>query len=209
MNLIIDLCGPLLQIDIAKVDRRLHELGVQVEECYRTLYYSGKVKDFDRGLITPEEFFCNFRQTLHCQLDDDTITDVWNKDLIADFDLRNVEAVRRLAHSHTLFLLSNSDVLNEAYFRSYINQRAGFDFFGECFRDAVFSNHVHHRKPEPEIFQYVVDRHGLDLHNTMVIDDCHGHLESAATLGLGTFLCQGPLWRNVEALCSLASSPVL
>ena len=200
MNLIIDLCGPLLQIDIARVDRRLHELGVRVDECYRTLYYGGKVKDFDCGLIAPEEFFRNFRDTLHCQLDDATITEVWNKDIIADFDLRNVDAVRRLARRHTLFLLSNSDVLNEAYFRGYINQRAGFDFFGKCFRDAVFSNHVHHRKPEPEIFQYVVDRHALDPQDTVVVDDCRGHLESAATMGLHTFLCHGPLWRNVETL---------
>ena len=52
-NLIIDLCGPLLQIDVNRINERFHQQGISAENPYMTLYREGRVKAFDRGEITP------------------------------------------------------------------------------------------------------------------------------------------------------------
>ena len=192
--LIIDLCGPLLTIDTGRIDRRLHALGVTTKDCYRTLYHEGKVKQFDLGLLSPAEFCDNMREVLHCDLDDHSLLDCWN-DLIVDFDLRNIEALRQLGARYRLFLLSNSDVENEARFRQYINDKAGFDLFATCFEAAYFSNHLHLRKPDPAIFIEIMRRHGLEASETMLLDDCRQHCENARTVGLQARQCSDLLFR--------------
>jgi len=197
MNLIIDLCGPLITIDTGKIDRRLHALGVETEECYLKMYREGRVKEFDMGVITREEFCDNVREVLRCNMDNRSIFEAWN-DLIVDFDLRNVEAVRKLAQKHRLFLLSNSDVENEACFRRYINGKVGYDFFARYFDEAVFSNAVKMRKPDPAIFRYVVERHGLVAEETMLIDDCCKHCDNALKAGIRAWQCKGSIY-NFES----------
>ena len=45
-NLIIDLCGPLLQIDVNRINERFHQQGISAENPYMTLYREGRVKAF-------------------------------------------------------------------------------------------------------------------------------------------------------------------
>ncbi len=201
-NLIIDLCGPLLTIDTNKINTRLNNLGVEGDDIYRKLYYNGRVKEFDKGTISADEFCSNVRSVLGCSLADNLILDAWN-DLIVDFDLRNVEALKLLQSRCRLFLLSNSDVVNETHFRKYITEQAGFDIFGQLFDDVCFSNKVAIRKPDPAIFQLLAAKNHLSLSETMVVDDCRQHCESASTTGMSAFLCPGSLFVYVDNIVKM------
>ncbi len=43
------------------------------------------------------------------------------------------------------------------------------------------------RKPEPRIFQFVLDENDIKAEETLFIDDSEQHIESAKTLGLATY----------------------
>ena len=201
-NFIIDLCGPLLVVDTKKIDRHFNRLGVVEERCYHKLYYEGRVKEFDKGLISPAEFCDNAREVLGCSLDDNAILEAWN-DLIVDFDTRNIAALRSLGQFGRLFLLSNSDVVNEACFRQYINNVAGMDLFNDIFAGVCFSNSTGLRKPDPAIFQHVADNNGLTPGETLVVDDCRQHCESARSIGMQSFLCDGKLFTKISVIINM------
>jgi len=199
-NLIIDLCGPIIRVDTTRIDDRLHRLGATVAAPYLTLYREGRVKEFDAGLISFDDFCADASQRLGIRLTPATMEGPWNA-LVADCDLRNLQTIADLHGRYRLFLLSNSDCVNAAYFASYLNRRArqsnipssGADFLS-LFDEVLFSYSVQLRKPDPAIFRLLMERHQLRPDETLFIDDCLKHCQSAATLGLHTLHCTTPLY---------------
>ena len=67
----------------------------------------------------------------------------------------------------------------------------GFDLFGCVFDKAFFSNEIHHRKPHPESFSFVLNQAGIKPEETLFIDDSKQHLEGAEKVGLNTYWLTG------------------
>ena len=108
-NIIFDLCGPIITIDITLIDKALQRLGALNPQPYLELYHAGVTKQFESGLITDVEFCQEVRSRLSISAPDAAIAHAWNT-LIVSFDPRNADFVRRMHQSHRTFLLSNSDV---------------------------------------------------------------------------------------------------
>jgi len=200
-NLIIDLCGPILHVDTKRIDARLHSMGATVASPYLTLYREGRVKDFDAGLISYADFCADASQRLGIPLSPDIMTGPWNA-LITDCDVRNLQRVADLHRHYHLFLLSNSDCVNATHFADYLDSRArqyqipssGAPFLS-LFDEVLFSHTVGLRKPDPAIFHLLMERHQMLPEETLFIDDCLKHCQSAASLGLHTHHCTTPLYQ--------------
>ena len=65
--------------------------------------------------------------------------------------------------------------------------RKNFDFFDE-FDGMIVSAHHGVIKPEPEIFQLLLDTYPIDPSNSVFIDDLEENLEAARAFGLQTLL---------------------
>lgn len=196
-NIIFDLCGPIITIDLEVMNKRFKELGVSVDRPYHKLYDAGLTKRYEAGLIGTGEFCDEVRQILDCSLSNEEIYDAWNT-LITEFKPEHIALLKELKAKYRTFLLSNSDVVNAKFFCDYMNERAGFDFVGECFDEVFFSCDLKDRKPSPAVFQHILDKHHLKADETMVIDDCRKHCEGAAQTGVRThFLQRG------EDICDL------
>lgn len=196
-NIIFDLCGPIITLDIELMNRRFHDFGVKVEKPYQTLRTAGLTKDYEAGLVSTSDFCDKVRCLLGTPLDDIRILDAWNT-VVSDFPKQHIDLLRRLKSQHRLFLLSNSDVTNAQYFREYVNRQAGCDLMSECFDEVFFSCDLHDRKPSPAVFQHIVDKHRLSPSETLVIDDCKAHCDGAASIGLQTHWLQAG-----EDICDL------
>lgn len=197
-NIIFDLCGPLITIDVNLIDKRLHELGVRSECGYHDLHDAGLIKVYDAGLISPEDFVAEARKVLGEELTPEVLWDAWNV-VVTGFDVRHVETVRQL---RTLgiktFVLSNSDVVNADFFCKYMNAKAGFDFTGECFTEVFFSYQLRCRKPEKAIFEKILRKHGLEASETLFIDDSRKNCLGAEAAGLQThYLAEGETIEDV------------
>lgn len=189
-NIIFDLCGPIVTIDVGLISAKMQTFGAFDKDAYWSLHAAGLTRQFEANHITPECFCNEVRRTLQCELTDQQIFEAWNT-LIVSFPMEHVDLLKRLSERYRLFMLSNCDVVNARFFHDELNRRAGFDFLEAVFEHAYFSCELKMRKPNPDIFRYIVEHHGLDPKETLVIDDCPKHVDSACGVGLCAFLLSG------------------
>lgn len=192
-NIIFDLCGPIITLDLELMNRRFRDYGVTaVEKPYQKMREEGLTKIYEQGLISTGGFCSEVRRILQCDLTDEEIFDCWNT-VVADFPPQHAETLAKLSTRYRLFLLSNSDVVNAEYFIDYIDQRAGEGFMKNTFSGVFFSCDLRLRKPDPKIFLSLAKKTEIDLAETLFVDDCQKHTQSAASLGINVIWLK-PEW---------------
>lgn len=89
-----------------------------------------------------------------------------------------VDLLHRLKRQgHTLFCLSNMHVASIAHLESTYA-------FWHVFAGIVISCRLHLIKPEPAIYQHLLEKHGLTATETIFIDDMPVNLDAAAQFGI-------------------------
>lgn len=192
-NIIFDLCGPIITLDLELMNRRFRDYGVTaVEKPYQKMREEGLTKIYEQGLISTGDFCSEVRRILQCDLTNEEIFDCWNT-VVADFPPQHAETLAKLSTCYRLFLLSNSDVVNAEFFIDYIDQRAGKGFMKNTFSGVFFSCDLRLRKPDPKIFLSLAKKTEIDLAETLFVDDCQKHTQSAASLGINVIWLK-PEW---------------
>lgn len=185
-NIIFDLCGPIITIDLNLMNNKFFDFGVRgTDNPYKILYKEGVTKAFEKNQITVDEFCDEVRKVLDTPLTDMQILEAWNT-LIVAAPMEHAVLLKRLAHRYNLYLLSNSDVVNADYFRRYVGENMGQDLFQTVFRKVFFSCELGLRKPDPAVFQTILVKEKLCAAETLLIDDCKKHTEGASFAGLNT-----------------------
>ena len=190
-NIIFDLCGPIITIDVNLIDKRLYEFGITTEQPYRKLYDLALTKRFESNQITTDEFCNEFRNILNTNLYNEQICEAWNT-LIVNFKREHQLLIPKVHEHYRTFMLSNSDVVNAEYFSEYLNREAGFDFVNQGFDEIFFSYMIGERKPSPKVFQHILNKHKLNASETLFIDDCEKHCLGAQQVGLNTIWLKKP-----------------
>jgi len=70
----------------------------------------------------------------------------------------------------------------------YLKREHQIDSNANFFEKDYYSHLMKMRKPNPEIFEYVLIENNLNPAETLFIDDSPQHLKTAALLGLNTHL---------------------
>jgi putative hydrolase of the HAD superfamily len=191
-NIIFDFGGVVLDIDPELTKQELLNLGVKNVELFNTPEFrEGVIGKFERGILTPEGFRQKVRETLGTDISDQKIDDAWNA-LLFDIPKERMAVIEAARKNYKTFLLSNS---NEIHYDIYVRDlqlRFGYREFDLLFDKAYFSFDLHLSKPNPEIFEFVLNQHRLVPGETLFIDDTLEHLEVARTLGLQTYHLQKP-----------------
>jgi FMN phosphatase YigB (HAD superfamily) len=143
--------------------------------------------DFEKGKISEMEFIIGLQNyipnaSIH------QIREAWNA-ILLDFPLYRLEFLQMLSQKYRLFLLSNTDSIHIERFQ----HKAGISFyrdFYQCFEKVYFSYELGMRKPDPEIFEFIIKEHNLLPKNTLFVDDNLQNVESAEKLGIQVWLLQ-------------------
>lgn len=69
--------------------------------------------------------------------------------------------------------------------------KAKYDFFS-CFRDIIVSGEVKYIKPEPQIYQLLLQKHQLKARECLFIDDNSANVEAAIKLGMNGIIFENP-----------------
>ena len=142
---------------------------------------------FERGKITELEFIQGFQKYLP-NADIHDIRKAWNS-IIGEFPLYRLEFLQKLKTKYRLFLLTNTDAMHISRFE----HMAGISFFSDfyqCFEKVYYSFEMGMRKPEPEIFSYILKKHDLSPKRTLFVDDKKENTDAAATLGINVWNLQ-------------------
>ncbi len=142
---------------------------------------------FEKGQISRENFLLGFQKHIpKASLDE--IETAWNA-ILSDFPLKRLEFLQKLSGKYRLFLLSNTDSIHITTFENE-NGTSFYSDFYQCFEKVYFSFEMGMRKPDVEIYNYVLVQHGLVAKNTLFIDDKKENTDAASSLGINVWNLQ-------------------
>lgn len=179
-TLLFDFGDVFINLDKAAILRNLERLKV-------TDFRDGLLQlnnRYERGELSSEEFIQAIR-VQYDHLKDTDVRDSWNS-ILLDFPQHRLDFLKQLKEEgrYRLLLLSNTNDLHIDFVTKHI---AFFDEFQECFEAFYLSQQMAMRKPEPEIFQYVLKTHDLKPEEVLFIDDTKANTDAAEDLGLHTW----------------------
>ena len=136
---------------------------------------------FEKGQITEENFLLGLQK----HVPNATIEEIsvaWNAVLL-DFPLRRLEFLQKIPKKYRLFLLSNTDAIHIETFERENGVSFCSDFY-QCFEKVYFSFEMGMRKPDVEIYNYLINKHDLAPNRTLFVDDKKENTDAALSLGL-------------------------
>lgn len=186
-NLLLDMGGVILDVSYQRVIETFKSYGIENFDKVYTQAKQVEIIDlFEEGKCTAEEFRDGIRKLVGKELSDEQIDKAWFS-MILEIPRDVIQLLGVLKLKYRLFLFSNTNVLHIEYLKKEFERQLGFDLFNCVFDKAFFSNEIHHRKPHPESFKYVLKQAGIEAEETLFIDDSKQHLEGASKVGLNTY----------------------
>ena len=189
-NIIFDFGGVIIKVDYHRLVNAFIKLGVKDFDKLYSQANQGKLfDDFEKGLLSADEFRKRLKSISNVPLTDEQIDDAWNAILI-NLPAENIELLRQLKTHYRLFLLSNTNEIHEKAFTEMMVHDFGKNVLPDVFEGIYFSHRVHKRKPDAEIFEQVLKENNLSASETLFIDDSPQHIEGAKQLGFQTLLLE-------------------
>lgn len=176
-TLVFDFGDIFINLNKEAVDNAFRDLGLT--EWTTTLHRLNT--DFEMGKISELEFLEGIQKHIpQASLVD--IRTAWNS-ILGEFPLYRLEFLQSLKGKYRMFLLSNTDKIHIDKFEHQVGLTFSRDFYN-CFEKVYFSFEMGKRKPDPEIFNYLIQKHDLSPKRTLFIDDKKENTAAAAALGL-------------------------
>ena len=172
-DVFLNLEKPATQKELARFD--LSDFSEEMVE---------KNKQFEKGEIPPDDFV-NF----YCQsfplLTPENFRNSWNA-ILLDFPQHRLEFLKSLSKEgkYQLILLSNTNHVHIDWVKDNIEF---FEDFEKCFDAFYLSQEIGFRKPDEEVFEFVLKKHQLVPEETLFIDDTKENTDAAAKLGIQTW----------------------
>lgn len=185
-HIIFDLGGVLLNIEPERTLNALEALGIpDFQAAYRRMQERNIFDELETGLLSAADFIAAVKEIAAVPLQDQDIIAAWNI-LLLDFPLRRLQLLQQLQLHHDLVLLSNTNEIHEAAFNRILQQSHGIPTIGVFFDKVYYSHRLGLRKPDPRIFEQVLQDCGFDPAHTLFIDDNEQNIAAAAGLGIRT-----------------------
>ncbi len=189
-NLILDLGGVIFDIDYSRTVEAFSKIGLpDAAQMYSQATQSGLFDQLEKGLIEEKDFYQTIRSLSGSLPSDSQIRDAWNA-LLIGVPEENATHLYELKKKYRLFLLSNTNSIHEAAYRQMITDQYGSFFFDDVFEKMYLSHRIHMRKPDREIFDFVIQDAGLISEETLFADDSVQHIVGAKVTGLHTILVE-------------------
>jgi putative hydrolase of the HAD superfamily len=186
-NLILDFGGVIYQISHQKQQEAFAAYGINnFEALYSQALQSPLFADLERGMITEKDFKTAVAQMIGRQISESEIEFLWNS-ILMGFSHEAVQLIEKLRQRYQLFLLSNSNILHYTVFMEEFTDHYEYDF-NSLFSKAYWSFEMGMRKPDAEIFQFLLNEHGFAYDDTLFIDDTDANIAAAESAGIKSWL---------------------
>ncbi|MEO6037211.1 MAG: HAD family phosphatase [Saprospiraceae bacterium] len=184
-NLIFDFGNVLFDIDLSLIEEGLQQsFGEQYAAVRQKLQQNRIIELYETGGLSTTDFVETIRQAGHPAIPADQVIGAWNSIFIgmpaARFDM-----LLRLRQQYKVFLLSNINELHAGWITDYmVREHQIRDYESLYFDGTYFSHLVRLRKPDREIFEYVLADAELLPEETAFFDDMEINVEAARQVGI-------------------------
>ncbi len=187
-NIIFDLGGVLLNIDYYKTEKAFHQLGfAQFKEMYSQYSSDAVFTKLETGTISNDSFYDYMIKMANGKINREDISMAWNA-MLLDFREESLVFLQQLGKRYELYLLSNTNAIHKEVFNKIFTSQTGQPQLDDYFKKAYYSHKVGMRKPEEDIFKFVLADAGIAAAESLFIDDSYNNINTAKTLGFATHL---------------------
>jgi len=158
-----------------------HKLDVPAKTVVDELFYNNFATDFEKGLVTTDDFYRKFKNKFAARLTYDEFVDIWCEIFTPKPDV--ISLVKGLCLYYPVYLISN---INELHFNHLYKQHP--EVFS-LFDDLLLSYQLKSLKPEKEIYEALRKKCGCAYSDIVYIDDRQDLIQEAQALGLQCILC--------------------
>lgn len=183
-TILLDLGGVLIDVDYHASARAFHALGFEdFDALYSKARQDNLFDGLETGALSPAQFHDRIRQLFRPDITDREIDACWNA-MLGTIPAERIALVERLKDHYQVLLLSNTNAIHVPAFEAIVARDNGITDFKGLFHGAYYSCEIGLRKPHPEAFHHVLERHGADPARTLFIDDSIQHVVGAREAGL-------------------------
>ncbi|TVR78436.1 MAG: HAD family phosphatase [Chitinophagaceae bacterium] len=184
-NIIFDYGEVIVNVDPDKTIKALEALAdketlTQGVSLNQTFFH-----EFERGQITAADFRSNLKALLNCKSTDEELDDAWNA-MLEDLPEENLQMLTDVKTKYRSFLLSNTNELHLASLEKYLLKTYNFPDLAGFLEKEYYSHLIGMRKPDMEIFNFVLTENKLSAAETLFLDDNPANIEAAKKLGIHT-----------------------
>ena len=139
---------------------------------------------YEIGKISTAEFI-QFYKTKFPKISETHLIEAWNC-ILKDFPSHRLDFIKHLASQkeYKLILLSNTNDMHIDFIKANVSF---FDEFKNCFDKFYLSQEIHLRKPNTDIFEFVLEQNNLIANECFFIDDTKDNTEIAKSMGFHTW----------------------
>jgi FMN phosphatase YigB (HAD superfamily) len=178
-NIIFDFGDIFINLDKPAVFKALANVGyTEITPEMDAIF-----KTYETGLMTSDDFISKLHN-IFPKATPLEIKNAWNS-ILLDFPENRLAFLEQLASEkkYRLFLLSNT---NEIHI-DYAIKDMGVDRFNRfkaCFEKFYLSHEINLRKPNKDIYEFVLTENNLHAEETFFVDDTKENTDSSTALGI-------------------------
>ncbi len=179
-NIIFDFGDIFINLDKQAVFREMERFGAKPEPTPELI---GLSEIYEVGGISSDEFINQLTLVFPKAKPKDVIGS-WNS-ILLDFPEYRLQFLEELAqeNTHRLFLLSNTNAMHIERVIEIMGIDK-FDRFKNCFEKFYLSHEINLRKPNADIYQFVLDQNELIAEETIFVDDTKENTDAAEKLNI-------------------------
>ena len=180
-NIIFDFGDIFINLNKEATFVELEKLGINnfSDEMMAVVY------QYEKGEISTNTFVNYFNKKFDVSKEELILS--WNA-ILLDFPKHRLQFIKELSKSkkYRLFLLSNTNELHISWIEDNWGS-VSYQDFKNCFEQFYLSHEIGFRKPNSDIYEFVLKENKLNANETFFIDDLKENTDSAEELGIKTW----------------------
>jgi FMN phosphatase YigB (HAD superfamily) len=183
-TIIFDLGEVIIDLDSKRViDQFQKHSDKSAEDIIRLISKSQDLIDYEVGKMTDVEFCQVVNELLSIELSQASFEAIWNS-FLGIIKLDKLHLMLALKEKFNVLILSNTNAIHQRAFDRRVGEHIPSKTMADMVHTAYYSHELGLRKPDPHIYQKVIDLQNLNPAKTIFFDDRLENITAAQDSGI-------------------------
>ena len=183
-TIIFDLGEVIIDLDSKRVIDQFQKYSDKsAEDIIRLISKSQDLIDYEVGKMTDVEFCQVVNELLSIELSQASFEAIWNS-FLGIIKLDKLHLMLALKEKFNVLILSNTNAIHQSAFDRRVGEHIPSKTMADMVHTAYYSHELGLRKPDPHIYQKVIDLQNLNPAKTLFFDDRLENITAAQARGI-------------------------
>jgi glucose-1-phosphatase len=183
-TIIFDLGEVIIDLDSKRVIDQFQKYSDKsAEDIIRLISKSQDLIDYEVGKMTDVEFCQVVNELLSIELSQASFEAIWNS-FLGIIKLDKLHLMLALKEKFNVLILSNTNAIHQSAFDRRVGEHIPSKTMADMVHTAYYSHELGLRKPDPHIYQKVIDLQNLNPAKTIFFDDRLENITAAQDSGI-------------------------